>query len=294
MSVTTKIQKMPGTDIITRFAPSPTGYLHLGHIFSALEARRFADAYGGEMRLRIEDIDHTRCRDEYRSAIFEDLDFMGITIDGPVITQSERLANYRQALFELEKRELIYPCYLTRAELDGLLSAPHHPPVNTDTLIDPALKADRIARGDAPAWRLRMEAVRPSVGDLYFHDIHLGEQPIDLTDIGDAIIARKDIGTSYHLAVVMDDAAQGVTVVTRGADLLPSTPLHRLLGVLLNLPETKWLHHPLVTDTAGRRLAKRDDALAIRHLRERGKTRNDILSLIKEQPLLKAETYKRN
>jgi len=280
---------MPGADIITRFAPSPTGYLHLGHIFSALEARRFADAHQGEMRLRIEDIDHTRCRDEYRAAIPEDLEFMGIRIDGPVITQSARMEDYRKTLLELQERELIYPCYLSRAELDGLLSAPHQPPVNTDILIDPALKADRVARGDAPAWRLRMDAVRSCVGDIHFHDIRLGDQPVDLAGIGDAVIARKDIGTSYHLAVVLDDAAQGVTVVTRGADLLPSTPLHRLLSVLLNLPETRWLHHPLVADSKGRRLAKREDALAVRQLRASGMSRGDILNLLNEQPMLEAD-----
>jgi len=134
-----------------------------------------------------------------------------------------------------------------------------------------------------------MDAVRSCVGDIHFHDIRLGDQPVDLAGIGDAVIARKDIGTSYHLAVVLDDAAQGVTVVTRGADLLPSTPLHRLLGVLLNLPETRWLHHPLVADSKGRRLAKREDALAVRQLRASGMSRGDILNLLNEQPMLEAD-----
>jgi len=277
---------MSAHDVITRFAPSPSGFLHLGHVFSALEARRIADEHGGEMRLRIEDIDHTRCREEYRKAMLEDLDFMAIRIDGPVITQSDRLPHYRQALAGLETRGLIYPCYLTRAELDGLLSAPHEAPSNTDAMIDQALKAERMARGDAPAWRLRMETVRPLIRGLHFHDIHLGDRPIDPDHIGDAIIARKDIGTSYHLAVVLDDAAQGVTLVTRGVDLLASTPLHRVLGVLLDLPETRWLHHELLADTAGKRLAKRNDALAIRHLRNLGMTREAIIALMQEQPRL--------
>ncbi|XDZ65128.1 tRNA glutamyl-Q(34) synthetase GluQRS [Alphaproteobacteria bacterium LSUCC0684] len=277
---------MSAPDVITRFAPSPTGFLHLGHVFSALEARRIADAHGGEMRLRIEDIDHTRCRVELRSAILEDLDFLGIRVDGSVLIQSERLPSYREALAELERRELVYPCYLSRAELDGLLSAPHAVPANTDTMINPSLKAERIARGDAPAWRLRMETVRPLIRDLHFHDIHLGDQRIDPDQIGDAVIARKDIGTSYHLAVVLDDAAQGVTLVTRGADLLASTPLHRVLGVLLELPETRWLHHPLLADAAGKRLAKRDDALAIRHLRATGMTKEAVISLMQDQPRL--------
>jgi len=276
--------------IITRFAPSPTGFLHLGHVFSALEARRYADDHGGKMRLRIEDIDHTRCRLPYRSAILEDLDFMGIAVDGEILIQSGRMPMYRQALAELDRRGLIYPCYLTRAELDGLLSAPHAPPANTDSLIDPGLKEDRIARGDQPAWRLRMETALPLIKGLHFHDVDLGARPVEPGLIGDAIIARKDIGTSYHLAVVLDDAAQGVTVVTRGADLLPVTPLHRLLQVLLELPETRWLHHGLIADRNGRRLAKRDDALAIRQLRADGMTREDILGLMKNQPLLPGGT----
>lgn len=273
------------TSVVTRFAPSPTGRLHLGHIYSALMARQYADAHGGEMRLRIDDIDHTRCRDEFTQAIYDDLDFMGITFDGEVKFQSQRKAIYQAALDDLKSRGLIYPCFLTRRELDALLSAPHHdaqPPRNTDDLItheDATMRADR---GDQPAWRLRMEAIKPIAQGLSYTED--GEEPItvDLDAIGDDIMARRDIGTSYHLSVVLDDCDGGITHVTRGEDLKPSTPLHRLLYHLLDLAPPIWQHHSLITDRNGQRLAKRDDAIAISTLRAEGLKRDDILALLNQ------------
>lgn len=270
--------------VVTRFAPSPTGHLHLGHIYAGLVARRHADQHEGEMHLRIEDIDHTRCKPEFAEAIHDDLEFMGIEWDGVVIYQSQRLPLYRKALDQLKARDLVYPCYLTRRELDHLLSAPHGPAANTDQLIDKGLEEERRGNGEEPAWRLRMEAIRPLVSGLAWTDLYHGSAEIDLDSLGDEVIARKDIGTSYHLAVVVDDAIQGVTVVTRGADLIASTPLHRVLQEILGLRETRWMHHELVQNSDGERLAKRLNSLSIRSLRLDGLTREAILALLDSSP----------
>lgn len=273
---------------VTRFAPSPSGWLHLGHIHSVLEARRAADDDGGLMRLRIEDIDGPRCRPEYHDGILDDLTYMGVKWDGPVMVQSERMAAYAAALETLKADDLVYPCFLSRRELDRLLSAPHLPPIthpaNTDQLIDSDLATERLEQGQEPAWRLRMEAIRPRLKGLEYRNWLNGPKAIDLDAIGDEVIARKDIATSYHLSVVVDDAAQGITLITRGADLEASTPLHRVLQVLLNLPETTWRHHQLVLDSTGKRLAKRHMPLTIRDMREDGMEPSAILSALEKSP----------
>ena len=318
-------------DLVTRFAPSPTGFLHLGHLYSALEARRLADAQGGEMRLRIEDIDAPRCRPAFHQAILEDLEFMGVAWEGEVMVQSGRMEAYAAALESLKERELAYPCFLSRRELDDLLSAPHGPnepqssrnsrdsqgsrgsqgsqnsrdsqgargsqgllndpqdphgggdadrATNTDRLIDASIAAERRESGQEPAWRLRMEAVAPLLKGLDYENHGHGREPVGFTGLGDPVIARKDIATSYHLAVVVDDAAQGVTHIVRGMDLLDSTPLHRVLQALLDLPETVWSHHPLVLDGGGRRLSNRGDAMPIRAMRHAGMDAAAILKAL--------------
>jgi len=282
---------MDNKAVITRFAPSPTGRLHLGHVYSAMVARQIADAGDGQMLLRIEDIDHTRCRDEFYDGIYEDLAFMGIDYDGDVVIQSKRMDVYQRYLDQLKARDLVYPCYLSRRELDQLLSAPHDTPlpqdknngaspVNTDRLISKDDAEERAGQGQEPAWRLRMEAVKPLVRKLYCYEV--GEDPIliNLDQLGDVVIARKDIGTSYHLSVVIDDAESGVTLVTRGEDLKDQVPIHRLLQYLLDLPDICWSHHPLVTNQRGKRLAKRDDATSIEELRRQGHNRQDILTML--------------
>ena len=280
-------------DIVTRFAPSPTGFLHLGHLYSALEARGFADGGGGEMRLRIEDIDAPRCRPEFHEAILEDLTFLGVAWDGEAMVQSERLDAHASALESLRRKELVYPCYLSRRELDELLSAPHGPPggppggpdsraSNTDRLIDAGLAAERRESGQEPAWRLRMESAAPLLEGIDYADHDHGRKPIDFSRLADEVVARRDIATSYHLAVVVDDAAQGVTHVVRGSDLLESTPLHRILQALLGLPETVWRHHPLVLDRDGRRLSKRGDAMPIRAMRHAGMDAAAVLKALKD------------
>ena len=277
--------------IVTRFAPSPSGLLHLGHIFSAGFARDFATSHNGEMRLRIEDIDHTRCRPEFYQAIEDDLAFMQIPYDGAVMVQSDRMAIYQSHLDQLKAKGLIYPCHLTRRELDNLLSAPHDNPqkpasiiTNTDQLIADDDFAERASQGQSPAWRLRMEAIRPLIKNLDYHEHGQKPQKIDPDEWGDEVIARKDIGTSYHLSVVIDDAEQGITRVTRGADLKQQTPLHRILQVLMDCPETIWAHHPLIADETGKRLAKRASSQSIASLRDQGFDRQQIITMMGNLP----------
>ena len=271
--------------VITRFAPSPTGHLHLGHLYAARFARQFANQHHGQMKLRIEDIDHTRCRDAFYDAIFEDLAFMGIRFDDDVLKQSDRMDIYRQHLETLKAKDLIYPCLLSRRELDQLLSAPHQDKTvisNTDEILSAQEKKTRLDEGASPAWRLRMDVIRSQIPKINFTEFGAAAKEIDLNQIDDVVIARKDIGTSYHLSVVIDDAATGVTHVTRGDDLKDQTPIHRLLQCLLDLPETIWAHHPLITDHQGRRLAKRDDALSIKEMREKGMDKNDIEAALEQ------------
>ena len=265
--------------ITTRFAPSPTGYLHLGHAHAALFAWRRARAANGRFLLRIEDIDPTRCRPEYADAILEDLAWLGLDWDGPVRVQSAHLADYRVDLDALAARGLLYPCFCTRAEIARELarsaSAPHGPegalyPGTCRHLPHPEREA-RIAAGEPHAWRLDMARALASLGGpLDFVEEGEGRVACRPERFGDAVLARKDAPASYHLCVTHDDAAQGVTLVTRGRDLMPATELHRLLQVLLGWPAPRYAHHALMLDASGRRLAKRDGAATLRELRASG------------------------
>ena len=260
---------------VTRFAPSPTGYLHLGHAGSALFAFEAARPAGGRFLLRIEDIDRGRCRPGFDVAIREDLSWLGLDWPEPVRRQSEHMADYAAAIDRLQEMGLLYPCVLSRRELAGILSAPHHaaasrPVVGTDRMLPEAERDRRIAEGAPCALRLRMDAALARAGSLAWHDRTAGVQPARPELFGDVILARKDTHTSYHLAVTVDDALQGISLVTRGTDLFESTHVHRLLQALLGLPVPEYWHHPLLVDERGRRYAKRDRALTLRALRESG------------------------
>lgn len=258
----------------TRFAPSPTGLLHLGHAFSALTAWDMAEGCGGEFLLRIEDIDTTRCRKEFETAIFRDLQWLGLRWPEPVMRQSERQRAYDGALDALRRAGLVYPCTCTRREILQALSAPQEgvPP----SAVYPGICRGRTDAPESAAWRLDLARALDRAGPLHFIEtgMEAGEHAVSparlLAETGDVVLARRDIGTSYHLAVVVDDAAQGITHVIRGMDLFLSTGLHRLLQALLGLPVPVWHHHRLIRDDAGRRLAKRDDARAIARYREDG------------------------
>jgi glutamyl-Q tRNA(Asp) synthetase len=270
--------------IVTRFAPSPTGYLHLGHVRSAWEGWHAAREAGGRFLLRIEDIDRTRCRPEFDAAIREDLAWLGLDWDGEVRRQSEHFDDYRAALARLGDAGLLYPCFCTRrdiqAEIAGAGGAPQGEagPVYPGTCrhLGAAERAARIAAGANYALRLY---VAQSIGRTGPLDWSEDGRPITATSevLGDVVLARKDVPVSYHLAVTVDDALQGVTLVTRGVDLLTATHVHRLLQALLGLPTPSYRHHELLTDPAGRRLAKRDKAQTVRAMREAGLTPADIL-----------------
>jgi glutamyl-Q tRNA(Asp) synthetase len=275
--------------VVTRFAPSPTGYLHPGHVRSALEGWRAARQAGGRFLLRIEDIDHTRCRAEYEAAIVEDLIWLGLAWDGPVRRQSEHFADYQRALSRLEAEGLLYPCFCTRRDIQaeiaraggapqGEMGAPYP---GTCRHLGAAERAERCRGAADYAWRLDVAAALARTGPLDFVEEGQGEPrrvAADAAPLGDVVLARKEMPTSYHLAVTVDDALQGVTLVTRGADLFAATPVHRLLQALLALPTPRYRHHPLLTDSTGRRLAKRDRALTIRAMRAAGMTADEILA----------------
>lgn len=252
--------------VVTRFAPSPTGRLHVGHAYSAIRAHDHARSRGGRLLLRIEDIDGTRSRPEHVAAILLDLAWLGLTWDGEVIHQSRRLDRYAAALERLRAMGLLYPCFCTRAEIAEAMSAPHGAaplyPGTCRAIVEPDLSRPH-------AWRLDMAAAVARAGALEWSDA--GRiVPGDPLALGDVVLARKDAPASYHLAVTVDDAAQGVTDVVRGVDLFAATHVHRLLQALLGLPVPRWHHHALLTGADGERLAKRHGAPALAVLRERG------------------------
>jgi glutamyl-Q tRNA(Asp) synthetase len=261
---------------VTRFAPSPTGRLHLGHAYAALFAWHRARAAGGRFLVRIEDIDAARCREAFVAGIIEDLAWLGLDWDGEVRRQSRHLDDYRAALGRLERDGLVYPCFCTRADIARALDAPHGPegPLYPGTCRDlpQAERARLIAAGRAYALRLDVAAAVARTGPLVWHDAAQGAVAAEPMQLGDVVLARKDAPTSYHLAVTVDDAAQGVTLVTRGVDLFAATHVHRLLQALLQLPVPAYAHHPLLTDAAGRRYAKRDRALTLAALRGDGRS----------------------
>lgn len=258
--------------IVTRFAPSPTGHLHLGHAFSALFAHDAARRENGRFLLRIEDIDRARCRPEFEAAILEDLAWLGLEWDGPVRRQSDRFDDYRAALEQLDRLGVTYPCFCSRKEIAEAATAPHGPTgayPGTCRHLSPAERTKRIAAGRAYAIRLNVAAGLERTGPLTWRDREAGTVVADLSD-GDPVIARKDTPTSYHLAVTVDDHLQGVTLVTRGVDLFGATHVHRLLQALLGYDTPDYCHHPLLLNDTGIRYSKRDGALAIQTLRERG------------------------
>ncbi len=276
---------------VFRFAPSPNGYLHLGHALSALLNAEMARASGGRLLLRIEDIDTSRCRPEYEAAIDDDLAWLGLSWEQPVRRQSEHFDDYRAALARLEAMGLIYPSFESRAEIAALVihsqtqgSWPRDPdgallyPGAAKSLA-PADRAARIASGAPFALRLDIAAAVQRVGPLSWSEGG-SEQVADPSAWGDVILARKDTPASYHLAVTVDDALQGVTDVVRGHDLFHATSVHRLLQALLGLPSPRYLHHRLLLDAEGRKLSKSTRATGLRELRAQGSTPADIRKAI--------------
>ena len=272
--------------VVTRFAPSPTGLLHLGHAYSALVAQDAAERAGGRFLLRIEDIDTGRCRPEFEDAILEDLAWLGLAWETPVRRQSDHFDDYRAALGRLDALGVIYPCFCTRADIRAEIARAGHAPHGPDgplypglcRAFDPGEAAARRVAGEPHALRLDMaKAVRLAGGLSWREDgADIAADPVSA---GDAVLARKDTPTSYHLAVTVDDHLQGVTLVTRGVDLFHATHLHRLLQALLGYGTPDYRHHRLVTDAKGVRFAKRDRAATIAGLRAAGHSPADIRAL---------------
>lgn len=257
--------------IVTRFAPSPTGRLHLGHAFSAALGHSKAREEGGRFQLRIEDLDQGRARPEFVDGIFEDLRWLGLDWDEPALVQSARTGAYSDALDQLRERGLVYACFCTRADIAQSLTAPHGNAAASYPGTCRPLPDDPERRATTPhCWRLDSAKALETAGTPEWTETDGRHFTADASQIGDAILARKDAPASYHLACVIDDAASGVTLVVRGADLRSSTPIQRLLQLLLGLPKPAYCHHPLVTHGDGRRLAKRDHAPTLAAMRDSG------------------------
>lgn len=283
------------SNLATRFAPSPNGHLHPGHAFSALTAWDWANANNARFILRIEDTDRTRSRPEFERTQLEDLAWLGLEWETPVRRQSEHMADYQQGLDRLTQLGVIYPCFCTRKDITEAAIAPHGPEgviyPGTCRHLSQDTRATKINEETPHALRIDVAralaiAERLNGNHLTFTeegsgpDGETGLLPADPTPMGDAVIARKDGVIAYHLAVVMDDAAQGITHIIRGQDLFFATPLHRVLQVLLNLPEPTYLHHGLVADDTGERMAKRRGSKTLQDLRAEGLTPKDIRNMV--------------
>ncbi|HYD67090.1 tRNA glutamyl-Q(34) synthetase GluQRS [Azospirillum sp.] len=272
---------------VTRFAPSPTGHLHLGHAYSALFGWRAAREAGGRFLLRIEDIDPGRCRPEFERDLMEDLAWLGLDWETPVRRQSDHLGDYRAALERLQGMGVIYPCFCTRKDIAAEIARAGHAPHGPDGPLYPGTcrhlpesdRAARIASGAPYALRLDVARAKGLTGPLRWHDQGKGWQEATPEILGDVVLARKDTPTSYHLSVTTDDHIQGVTLVTRGEDLFFATHLHRLLQALLGYAVPEWHHHGLLTNERGERLAKRDKAQTLRSLRDAGRTPAEVRAL---------------
>jgi glutamyl-Q tRNA(Asp) synthetase len=257
--------------IVTRFAPSPTGRLHLGHAFSAVIGNGRARESGGRFLLRIEDLDQGRSRPEFVDGILEDLRWLGLSWDGPTLVQSQRTQAYAETLGRLRNMGLVYACFCTRSDIAQSLAAPHGDPAISYPGTCRGLPDDPDRRSTTPhCWRLDSTKAIEFAGMPGWTEADGERFDAGPAQIGDAILARKDAPASYHLACVVDDAASGITMVVRGEDLRPSTAIQRLLQQLLELPEPTYLHHALVTHSDGHRLAKRDRAPTLAAMRAEG------------------------
>ena len=270
---------------ITRFAPSPTGFLHLGHAFAAIYAYRAATK-NGKFLLRIEDIDLYRCNKIYEESIYLDLDWLGIKWEKPVLKQTNNKKKYSEAINKLDELGLVYPCFCSRSkvnkEISSVLSAPHSKIYKTYSgrcrnLSNKEIE-ERKKKNEKFSLRLNMKkAINYCGKDLTFFEKKLGEVKINPSIFGDIILSRKDIDTSYHISVTVDDSIQGISLVTRGKDLFESTYIHRLLQYLLNLSTPKYDHHNLILDNNGKKLSKRDFSISIKSIRESGKKSKEII-----------------
>lgn len=278
----------------TRFAPSPTGHMHLGHVFSALFAYESAKKLGGKFILRIEDIDSQRSSKLFEESIYEDLDWLQIKFSEDVRYQSKHMEDYKAAINELLKNDMIYPCFCSRSEIKAEIMRAGNAPHEEDYSIYPGTcrrlsiqeRHNRIEQNLSYAWRLNIRSASKKFGNLKWTDMRLGEYTVPVGIIGDVVLARKDTPTSYHLSATLDDHIQRIGLVTRGEDLVSATHIHKILQVLLGLNSPRYLHHPLILDSKGFRLSKRTRAQTVKSLKASGLKREDIIDLFGNENIL--------
>ena len=278
----------------TRFAPSPTGHMHLGHVFSALFSYEAAKKLGGKFILRIEDIDSQRSSKVFEESIYEDLEWLQIKYSTDIRYQADHMDDYKGAIKELQKLDMVYPCFCSRSDIKAEIMRAGNAPHEEETSIYPGTcrrlskeeQIKKIAIGTSFAWRLNIRAAAKKLGNLVWRDLRLGKHTVPVGTMGDVVLARKDVPTSYHLSATLDDHIQRIGLVTRGEDLVSATHVHKIIQSLLELKSPIYLHHPLILDSKGVRLSKRTRAQTVKSLKTSGLKRNDVIDLFGKDNIL--------
>jgi len=278
----------------TRFAPSPTGHMHLGHVFSALFSYEAAKKLGGKFILRIEDIDSQRSSKVFEESIYEDLEWLQIKYSTDIRYQADHMDDYKGAIKELQKLDMVYPCFCSRSDIKAEIMRAGNAPHEEETSIYPGTcrrlskeeRIKKIAIGTSFAWRLNIRAAAKKLGNLVWRDLRLGKHNVPVGTMGDVVLARKDVPTSYHLSATLDDHIQRIGLVTRGEDLVSATHVHKIIQSLLELKSPIYLHHPLILDSKGVRLSKRTRAQTVKALKTSGLKRNDVIDLFGKDNIL--------
>ena len=278
----------------TRFAPSPTGHMHLGHVFSALFSYEAAKKLGGKFILRIEDIDSQRSSKVFEESIYEDLEWLQIKYSTDIRYQADNMDDYKGAIKELQKLDMVYPCFCSRSDIKAEIMRAGNAPHEEETSIYPGTcrrlskeeRIKKIAIGTSFAWRLNIRAAAKKLGNLVWRDLRLGKHTVPVGTMGDVVLARKDVPTSYHLSATLDDHIQRIGLVTRGEDLVSATHVHKIIQSLLELKSPIYLHHPLILDSKGVRLSKRTRAQTVKSLKTSGLKRNDVIDLFGKDNIL--------
>ena len=278
----------------TRFAPSPTGHMHLGHVFSSLFSYEAAKKLGGKFILRIEDIDSQRSSKVFEESIYEDLEWLQIKYSTGIRYQADHMDDYKGAIKELQKLGMVYPCFCSRSDIKAEIMRAGNAPHEEETSIYPGTcrrlskeeRIKKIAIGTSFAWRLNIRAAAKKLGNLVWRDLRLGKHTVPVGTMGDVVLARKDVPTSYHLSATLDDHIQRIGLVTRGEDLVSATHVHKIIQSLLELKSPIYLHHPLILDSKGVRLSKRTRAQTVKSLKTSGLKRNDVIDLFGKDNIL--------
>jgi glutamyl-Q tRNA(Asp) synthetase len=278
----------------TRFAPSPTGHMHLGHVFSALFSYEAAKKLGGKFILRIEDIDSQRSSKVFEESIYEDLEWLQIKYSTDIRYQADHMDDYKGAIKELQKLDMVYPCFCSRSDIKAEIMRAGNAPHEEETSIYPGTcrrlskeeRIKKIAIGTSFAWRLNIRAAAKKLGNLVWRDLRLGKHTVPVGTMGDVVLARKDVPTSYHLSATLDDHIQRIGLVTRGEDLVSATHVHKIIQSLLELKSPIYLHHPLILDSKGVRLSKRTRAQTVKSLKTSGLKRDDVIDLFGKDNIL--------